>query len=444
LAVSPDGLLIATGTDDGTVHTWRASDGVQVAQLAGHAQAITSLTFSADSTMLTTGSTDGTVRTWSVDGSEFSELLTIPSTTGAVTELSLDATGTQLAMATEAGFPAILNANPGHTKLVRALAYADGMIATASLDGDAWLWDSDGRVLAQLEDHTEGLWDVAFSDDGRFVATASSDRTVKVWEAETGLLVRTISGHGDRVFGVRFSPEGDRLATTSGDGLVRLWDLGTGGDLSEGDELTVLSGHSAPVNAVAFTSDGELMATGSDDLTAILWDRDGNQIETLEGHEDSIITLAFSPDGQHLATGGFDNTVRIWDVDSGDVHIVGSPFLGTVYEVAWNSDGTHLSVATADPGTAVQVLDVEGLLDGTERSARTELRIPHSSPVYALSYAGDDWLAMAGSGGLLVVNPLDLNELEGLAASRITRPLRSDECLRYDIDDCDTQQERAP
>jgi WD40 repeat protein len=202
-----------------------------------------------------------------------------------------------------------------------------------------------------LEGHADGVTSVVFSPDGKRLASASKDRTVKVWDAQTGQETLTLKGHGGSVMSVVFSPDGGRLASASGDrvgpiglgggrrpGEVKVWDAQTGQD------ILTLKGHAGGVYSVAFSPDGRRLATASDDGTVKVWDsQTGQDTLTLKGHGGAVWSVAFSPDGKRLASGSEDSTVKVWDAQMGQPRLTLKGHAFAVQSVVFSPDGKRLA-----------------------------------------------------------------------------------------------------
>jgi WD40 repeat protein len=238
-----------------------------------------------------------------------------------------------------------------HSDSVYSVAFSpDGKtIATVSGYNTVKLWNLEGKELQTLKGHNDSVGSVAFSPDGKTIATGSQDKTVKLWNLE-GKELQTLKGHSDSVRSIAFSPDGKTIASGSKDKTVKLWNL-------EGKELQTFKGHSDRVASVAFSPDGKTIATGIEDKTAKLWNLEGKELQTFKGHSYIVSSVAFSPDGKTIATGSWDNTVKLWNLEGKELQTL-KGHSDSVISVAFSPDGK--TIATGSWDNTVKLWNLEG------------------------------------------------------------------------------------
>ena len=406
VAFSPDGQMLASSSDDQTIRLWDTHTGAWLKTFNGHTNWVGSVVFGSDEHTLVSGSDDQTVRVWDVNTENV--LKKLLGYALLIDSVAFSPDGAFLASGSDDRLVRVWNVKDihdtpageesynykevkilrGHRAWVRSVAFSPNGKVLASSGDDQKILLRDARTgedLTTLSGHTDLVWSIAFSPDGKTLVSGSEDQTVRLWDVDTGKDLDVLKGHESWVWSVAFSPDGRTLASGSGDKTIRLWDVTTR------QCLAILKGHTSRVWSVAFSPDGKTLVSGSEDQTVRLWNIDTQESRVLGGHTNQVRSVVFSPDGQLLASGSGDQTVRLWDAKTGERLHVLHEHSNQVRSVAFNVDGSLLASSSYDgtiklwntrtyecertlksdgPYEGMDITDVEGLTEAQKTMLR--------------------------------------------------------------------------
>jgi len=355
LAFSPDGRRFASGSVDNTVKVWELMTGDEVHTLSSHTNPILHATFSPDGRRLISAGRDRLVNVWDLGDAERRE--SAPSWTLGDFSLSVWA----------------IALSPDGCRLAIGGPTADGNVRVYDL--------TTRKLLLTLRGETRVI-SLAFSPDGRRLASAGYDRIIRLWDTTTGHEVLALRGHAAQLGRVLFSPDGQRLASASADGTVRVWDASPF-DENANPKIRTISGHDGEFFGVTFSPDNRLLASASTDGAIKLWDpQTGEEVRGFHGHNEAALCVAFSPDGQRLLSGSMDRTARLWDTRTGEELVICNDFNfeTMVRSVAFSPDGRAFATGSHQ---RLQLWD-------TETGRRLLAREADRGIVFGIAFSPDD------------------------------------------------------
>jgi len=259
-------------------------------------------------------------------------------------------------------------------------------IVSGSSDKTVKLWDAEtGKILKSFEGHLNSVRDVDFSPDGSKVVSVSRDRTIKFWNVENGKMLNSIViGNNIAAWCVTFSPDGKKIVSGNSDNSVKVWDV------RSGKLLKTVVGHKNSVRSVAVSPDGTKIISGSRDSTIKVWDmKSGKELNTFKNHKDSVVSVNFSPDGGKIVSGSYDGTAKISDLQTGKVLKTLKDHKDAIWSVNFSPDGKEVLSGSFD--NTIRLWDLE--------TGKTLKVFDHKASVYSAAFSKDGNSIVSGSSG---------------------------------------------
>lgn len=370
LSFCENGMRLLSASEDGTIRLWDAFSGSEIKQFYGHNGFVRCAVFSPDNQHIVSASGDQTVRVWEV----------------------------------ESGY-CVKEINTGRFPDTTSIAFAPkGDYLVVSWDSYLFVLETQSwNLINKIDGNSGSIYDICFSHDGRVIAAASIDKTIRLWDIKTGECKHVYEGHSDRVNCVSFSPDDHFLASGSNDASVRLWEYtsffyreeqpgirepynspirtkdGTKQlevyghrivcvfDMKTNERIKQCEGHTDDVSGLCFSPDESLFASCSYDKTIRIWHSiSGVCLHVLKGHEDVITGIRFNPTGTLLISNSCDRTVRIWDISTGQcLQVISNPYALFESDAFFTIDGSMVVIESKTESIACNCLTLEQLIKQT-------------------------------------------------------------------------------
>ncbi|MGV2826881.1 nSTAND1 domain-containing NTPase [Myxosarcina sp. GI1(2024)] len=440
-----DNKYFASAGGDGVVNLWQVSNGNLINSYLHNAQ-VNSLSFSPKGNLLATATTDGKLNLWSRDGillqtynGHTGEVLDVNFKPPTLSENRLELVSTGVDKTVRIWQVSDNYASDrGGVYTIATSPTSPDLFATAGWDGKIRIWRENPhgshQLVRTLPGHELPITQLQYSPDGKLLASGSQDKTIKLWNAQTGDLIEVLSGHQQGINSIAIARESKKqaevtsyvLVSGSEDKTLKLWNIND----RSGELINTLEGHQDSIKSVVFSPDSKLIASGSYDNTIKLWNLEGELINTLSGHDLVITSLQFTPDNRTLASSSWDNTIKLWQIDRGGKQVEPIRTLSEhqdgVTTLSFNSAGTILASGSGDRTIKLWDLNNGELIKNLAG---------HSSQINSLAFSNDDKTIISAEEqqGLFWWN-LELNNLLERGCDRLSDYLQNNPNL--------SQQER--
>ena len=381
VSTSLDNKLLATATFNGNINIWN-EDGILQQTLTGHTGEVSDVNFvpnlsNRDFYKLISTGVDKTVRIWQVfnrysnkEGA-IASIATAPSYDRFVTgnwDGKIGFWNTNID-----GTQKLLNTVAGHEDSISQVKYSpDGkIIATAAWDKTIKLWDAEtGNLIDTLTGHNDGINSIAFTstslnssykEGGYILLSGSEDKTIKFWNiTDKAKLIKTLTGHTDSIKAIAISPDGNLIASGGYDNTIKIWSI-------SGELLQTIDAHKLAVTSLAFTRDSNTLASGSWDNSIKLWSivdggTSNNLLHTLTGHQDGVTTISLNSNGTLLASGSGDRTIKLWNTKTGELIKTLRGHTSQINSLGFSSDDQSIISGEEQQGLFWWNLDIDNLL----------------------------------------------------------------------------------
>ncbi|QKQ75422.1 WD40 repeat domain-containing protein [Nostoc sp. TCL240-02] len=403
IAFNPEGQRLASASFDQTVKLWDVSTGVWVClmTLVGHTGLVTSVAFSPQGDRIASASYDKTVKIWDTNTGKC--LDTLNKHRSRIWSIAFHPQGHLIASGGDDHAARVWELHTGkctktlqgHSNIIYAIAHCEqqNLLASGHEDQTIKLWDInlsapqllkvDLQPFRVLHGHSNRVFSVAFSPDRQFLASASADRTIKLWSPYTGQCLKTLYGHGSWVWTIAFSPDSNLLASGSYDHTVKIWDV------RSGECLQTLLGHPGCVLAIAFSPDSKTLFSSGYEKIVKRWDvKTGICLNTWEADSNRVWAVTVSPDSQYIASGGDEQTVKLWDIHTGSCHRIFQGHTGQIVCILFTADGSRMISGSSDRTIKIWHIATGDCLATLEN---------HQNWIWSLSLSHNEQTLLSGS-----------------------------------------------